>query len=58
MGNLTFVCPHTSRPIETGIETDPNTLVLVRAVRMRVTCAHCGERHAFRVADGYLDEAA
>ena len=58
MGNLTFVCPQTGRPIETGIETDPDTLVLVQAVRMRVTCAHCGETHGFQVADGYLDEAA
>ena len=58
MGSLTFVCPHTGKPIETGIETDPDTMMLVRAVSMRVRCAHCGERHAFQVEDGYLDEAA
>jgi hypothetical protein len=58
MGNLTFICPATGTPIETGIETDSDTLLQVRAVSLRVTCAHCGERHAFQVADGYLDEAA
>jgi hypothetical protein len=58
MGTLTFVCPRTGRPIETGIETDPDTLAIVRAVRMRVTCAHCGEAHPFQVEDGYLEEAA
>ena len=58
MGNLTFVCPRTGRPIETGIETDPDTMAIVRAVSMRLTCAHCGEEHAFQVEDGYLDEAA
>jgi hypothetical protein len=58
VGNLTFLCPDTGRPIETGIETDADTLVLVQTVSLRVRCAHCGERHAFHVADGYLDEAA
>ena len=58
MGNLIFVCPQTGQPIETGIETDPDTMRLVKTVSLRVTCAHCAEQHAFRVAEGYLDEAA
>jgi hypothetical protein len=58
MGDLTFVCPRTGRPIDSGIETDPDTMRMVRAVSLRVACAHCGEAHAFQVADGYLDLAA
>ena len=58
MGSLTFVCPRTGQPIETGIETDPDTIAIVRSVNMRVRCAHCGEQHPFRVEDGYLEEAA
>ena len=58
MGTLTFVCPRTGRPIETGVAIDPDTMAIVRTVRMRVRCAQCGDEHAFHVADGYLDEAA
>jgi len=58
MGALTFCCPRSGKTIETGIETDQDTLATVGAVSMRVRCEHCGGEHEFHVEEGQLAEAA
>ena len=58
MGVLTFCCPRTGRPIETGIETDEATLLEVASVAVRLRCPHCHEEHDPRVHEGYLATAA
>jgi hypothetical protein len=58
MGALTFACPETGKDIETGIETDQDTLKRVQEVNMRVRCRHCGREHAFQVEDGHIAAAA
>src|SRR5581483_1499143 len=54
MGILTFSCPRTGQPIETGIETDEATLLETASVAMRVACPHCLEEHGPRVHEGFL----
>jgi hypothetical protein len=58
MGVLTFSCPRTGRPIETGIETDEATLLKIASVAIRLLCPHCLEEHDPRVHEGYLATAA
>lgn len=55
---LIFICPQTGRQIETGIETDEDTLARVQRISMRVQCEHCGRQHQFHVEDGRLSDAA
>jgi hypothetical protein len=58
MGPLTFSCPRTGKPIETGIETDAATLSEVAWVAVRLRCPHCHEEHDPKVHEGYLATAA
>jgi hypothetical protein len=58
MANLTFRCPQTGRTIESGIVTDPRSLSNVQAVKLRLTCPHCGKIHGLLIKDGHLCEAA
>ena len=41
MGTLTFHCPRTGRPIESGIETDAATMMETASVPVRLICPHC-----------------
>ena len=58
MGHLTFCCPRTGKPIQTGIETDAATMLEVASVAVRLECPHCEEEHGPRVYEGYLAPAA
>ena len=58
MSALTFACPLTSRAIDSGIDTDENTLRRVRAVAFRLRCPHCANNHDLQVAEGTLARAA
>ena len=55
MGELIFLCPKRAREIETGIKTDGASLAGARRQVMHLECPHCGEMHAFKVADGWVD---
>ncbi len=58
MAALIFACPNTRRPIESGIETDQDTLSAVRSLTISVRCPHCWEKHSVTIRDGYLGAAA
>jgi hypothetical protein len=45
MGTLTFHCPRTGRPIESGIETDAATMMETASVPVRLICPHCHDEH-------------
>jgi phage terminase large subunit GpA-like protein len=55
---LTFRCPITQAVIDSGIETDDDTLRSVRRLRLHVPCPHCGKEHTFATGDGELKSAA
>jgi hypothetical protein len=49
-GTLTFRCPLSGQPFDTGF--DPAGMCLApQATTMRVRCKECGYWHTFRVAD-------
>jgi predicted RNA-binding Zn-ribbon protein involved in translation (DUF1610 family) len=58
MERLHFVCPNSGRKIDTGIETELETLLRIRANRVRVRCPICGEHHQWQVRDAHLLQAA
>jgi hypothetical protein len=51
MSALTFGCPTTGKVIESGIETDPQTLASIWGVDVRVRCPHCNAEHDLVVRD-------
>ena len=51
-----FVCPHTDRPIDTGVIADPTTLARVWDTKMNVCCPHCGMEHNFKVREAYVEQ--
>jgi hypothetical protein len=57
MGTLTFHCPRTGRPIESGIETDAATMMETASVPVRLICPHCHDEHDPKVREGYLEPA-
>jgi len=57
MEHLYFVCPNTGRDVDTGIETELDTLLRIRTAPIRVTCPVCGEVHEWRVRDAQLTNA-
>jgi hypothetical protein len=58
MGTLTFACPRTGKPIESGVETDAYTFRSIRNVVLRVRCQHCDGDHEFCTGEGALLPAA
>ena len=58
MTNLIFTCPQTGRKIESGIVTDAASLSSVQALRLRLTCPHCGKTHRLLIKNADLCEAA
>jgi len=52
MASLRFPCPRTGRRVDIGIETDPNSLSLIKLFRVRGQCTACGEVHEWQVTDG------
>lgn len=56
MATLTFECPNTRRPINSGIETDESTLGSVRPVQFRLHCPHCRCYHDLALHCGRLSD--
>ena len=54
MARLTFRCPYTNKPFDSGIEVDPQSAIRVQAYPIRVRCPHCGIDHHGTIADGRL----
>ncbi len=51
MGTLVITCPATGQKIETGIETDRDSLDLTPPFVSTIKCPHCGDEHAFSKSD-------
>ncbi len=51
MGTLVITCPVTGQKIETGIETDRDSLDLTPHFSSTIACPHCGEDHQFSKSD-------
>jgi predicted RNA-binding Zn-ribbon protein involved in translation (DUF1610 family) len=58
MERLQFVCPNTGKTIDTGIESELETLLRIRSNRVLARCPACGERHEWSVKDARLPHAA
>jgi len=58
MERLHFVCPQTGKTVDTGIESELDTLLRIRSDRVRATCPVCGQVHEWQVADAQLLRAA
>jgi hypothetical protein len=56
MAILLIKCPHTHRPISTGIEIDPNSFANLRDVLSHVKCPECGLEHAWWTREAWLDD--
>jgi hypothetical protein len=51
MGNLVTTCPTTGLKIETGIDTDRDSLDLTPPFVASIACPHCGGEHQFSKSD-------
>jgi len=58
MERLVFRCPRTGQNVDVGIETEINTLLLIRRNKVRGRCPGCGQWHEWPVRDAFLAEAA
>jgi predicted RNA-binding Zn-ribbon protein involved in translation (DUF1610 family) len=58
MERLHFVCPNTGKTIDTGIESELETLLRIRSNRVLARCPACGESHEWSVKDARLPHAA
>jgi predicted RNA-binding Zn-ribbon protein involved in translation (DUF1610 family) len=58
MERLHFVCPNTGKTIDTGIESELETLLRIRSNRVLARCPACGEHHEWSVKDAQLPHAA
>ena len=58
MEKLVFTCPVTGQHVDVGIETELQTLLRIRASRLRTHCPACGQSHEWTVADAQLAKAA
>jgi hypothetical protein len=56
IGQIEFRCPHTDRPIETGVGADVRSLARVWYKDMQVRCPHCGLDHDFSFRGAYLEQ--
>jgi predicted RNA-binding Zn-ribbon protein involved in translation (DUF1610 family) len=58
MERLHFVCPATKSDIDTGIESELDTLLRIRSTPVRARCPACGEVHEWKVQEAQLQKAA
>lgn len=58
MERLLFICPRTGKTVDIGVESELQTLLRIRASKVRVHCSWCGERHEWRLRDAQLARAA
>ena len=57
MAILLIKCPHTHRPISTGIETDPQSFAALPENLSHVKCPQCGLEHAWWTREAWLEDA-
>jgi endogenous inhibitor of DNA gyrase (YacG/DUF329 family) len=55
MAILKIKCPHTGKPISTGIETDPESFAHLPDTLAHVKCPECGLEHAWWTREAWLD---
>ena len=58
MERLFFECPSTGRQIDTGIESELETLLRIRGERVLVRCPACGQPHEWHVNEAQLSRSA
>jgi predicted RNA-binding Zn-ribbon protein involved in translation (DUF1610 family) len=58
MERLHFICPRSGNDIDVGIDSDLQTLLLIRSKHLLARCPVCGERHDWEVREARLPEAA
>lgn len=58
MERLVFICPRTRQDVDIGVESELQTLLRIRANKVRARCPRCGERHEWIVRDAQLPQAA
>jgi hypothetical protein len=56
MGALITTCPATGRRIETGIETDRDSMVMTPEFVVTIHCPHCDANHDFSKHDIFVCE--
>ena len=56
MAILLIKCPHTDRPISTGIETDPESFAHLPDTLSQVKCPKCGLEHAWWTREAWLED--
>jgi hypothetical protein len=56
MAILKIKCPHTNRPISTGIETDPESFATLPDTLSHVKCPECGLEHAWWTREAWLED--
>ena len=54
---LQFLCPHTNRPINTGVRTDFQSLERQWDRTMHLPCPHCGIEHDFKIREAMVEQA-
>jgi hypothetical protein len=57
MGILSVYCPVTTKPIQTGVDTEYKDLVRGWDVLIKVNCPHCGSVHEVKVRDAFIADA-
>jgi endogenous inhibitor of DNA gyrase (YacG/DUF329 family) len=57
MTELSAVCPTTGKRVTTGVHTDFVTLTKLWFSDVRVTCPHCGKKHAIKIREAYIESA-
>jgi hypothetical protein len=57
MATLLFTCPKTRLPVPTGVATDVQGLRRSWALKLKLSCPHCGQDHELAVRDTYLEAA-
>jgi endogenous inhibitor of DNA gyrase (YacG/DUF329 family) len=55
MAILFVKCPHTGRPIHTGLEVDPQSFAGLPDVLSHVKCPECGLDHALWTREAWLE---
>ena len=58
MERLHFVCPRTGQDVDVGIDSELETLLLIRKQHVIARCPVCEERHEWEVAEARLPRAA
>jgi hypothetical protein len=58
MNPLVFRCPQTGDPVDTGLDIHIHrpSLQSVQPITLLVHCPHCGHRHVWKLADGWIRE--